>query len=316
MLNLCFTKCKNSFYRPCIQFHRMTIIMQIIFNAKIASNSSALPSCSAITWRSYETNKTFGWYREMQNSQRSDVLQKPLGSDPGAQMPAVLLVTVAHHPSEPLVRIPGRGHCSTPRSAGLRMEGALHAGQLLLVSLSPSSCDSCSLFALTVHRVPCPTRGKWWPNEHSYILKRVLCGQHHLKSPFADQPVVFCPLMTHYHFWMCAVSPLPTSIVHVKNVLPCPAEELWEVTVWWICHLDTDWAAFRESKWGLSQGSLYRASVLIMWKQFRFAENQTASVVNVRCRTQKNALYPNKWLKSWKWISLLSFLRSICRKQF
>lgn len=209
-----------------------------------------------------------------------------------------------------------KGALSTPRSAGLRMEGALHAGQLLLVSLSPSSCDSCSLFVLTVHRVPCPTRGKWWPNEHFCVLKPVLHGQHHLKSPFADQPVAFCPLMIHYHFWMCAMSPLVTSIVHVKNVLPCPAEELWEVTVWWICRLDTDWAAFQESKWGLSQGSLYRASVLIMWKQFRFAENQTTSVVNVRCRTQKNARYPNKWLKPWTWISLLSFLRSICWKQF
>lgn len=265
--------------------------MQIIFNVKIASNSSTLASCSAITWTSYETNKTFGCYREMQNSRRSDMLQRPLGSDPGAQMPAALLVAVARHPSERQVHIPGRGHCSTPHSAGLRMEGALHAGQLLLVSLSPSSCDSCSLFALTVHRVPCPTRGKWWPNEHSCILKRVLHGQPSPQSPFAGQPVAFCPLMTHYHFWMCAMSPLLTSVVHVKNVLPCPAKELWEVTVWWICRLDTDGAAFQESKWGLRQGSLYRASVLIVWKQFRFAEDQTTSAVNVRCRTQKNALF-------------------------
>lgn len=309
MLNLCLTKCKNSFYRPCIQFHRMTIICRLFLMWRLLLIPPHYLHAQPIPEQAMKQTKHLD-VTEKCRTHGDQMCYRGLGVRPRSSDASCVPSSCGTSPLWASGAHSWRGHCSTPRSAGLRTEGALHAGRLLLVSLSPSSCDSCSLFALTVHRVPCPTRGKWWPNEHSCV------GSHHLKSPFAGQPVAFCPLMTHYHFWMCAMSPLLTPIVHVKNVLPCPAKELWEVIVWWICRLDTDGAAFQESKWGLRQGSLYRASVLIMWKQFRFAENQTTSAVNVRCRTQKNALFPNKWLKPWKWISLLSFLRSICRKQF
>lgn len=124
----------------------------------------------------------------------------------------------------------------------------------------------------------------------SCVLKLAYKGSHNLRSLFTDQPtVVYYPIYSSLSFLnlsnesssdFCLPHKKGSFVSHLRAV--CVSRD---VTIYGFVHwLLTDLHS-------RSQGNLYHMSVLITWKQFRFTENQTTSVMNGRCRNQKNAMY-------------------------
>lgn len=271
--------------------------MQITLNAKIAFNSTTSPSCSANTSRRYETNKKFGRYKEMQDTCRNHTCYRggwiiwPLGSDPYAQVPAVVC-----HPSECQMLIPGRRHWSPGGSDGMTMAGG-PACQAILIDVIITLLLSQLIF-LCVFTVQSAVSDMG----EVMVQWALLCplmqptsgGITSNRCLLTSSPWLSIQFIIHGHSRVCATSLLLTSVVHMRNVLPCPAEELClKRSNNWMDLLPGYWliCIFQESEWGPSQGSLYHVSLLITGKQFRFTENQTASAMNMTHRNQKTATY-------------------------